>query len=154
MRLRVRRTVGRADSTGSAIVEGGMSANGSVGAGGKGEAAGAIASASTGVAAAALSVVTAACCVSPVAAPIIVSVLGASGAVWAAGLKPYSGWILGGAFLALAFGFWTTYRPRRDCATGEISRTQRNWSRVAKVSLWFGAACWMTGVLLTLLLPS
>ena len=65
---------------------------------GKGEVAGAIASASTGVAAAALTVVTAACCVSPVVAPIIVSVLGASGAVWAAGLKPYSWWILVGAF--------------------------------------------------------
>ena len=83
---------------------------------GKAEAAGAIASASTGVAAAALSVVTAACCVSPVVAPIIVSVLGASGAVWAAGLKPYSWWILGGAFVCLTYGFWTVYRPRRACS--------------------------------------
>jgi hypothetical protein len=121
---------------------------------GKGEAAGAIASASTGVAAAALTVVTAACCVSPVIAPIIVTVLGASGAVWAAGLKPYGWWILGAAFACLAFGFWTVYRPRRDCAVGTMPRQSGGWPTVAKVSLWFGAACWMAGVLLRLILPS
>ena len=34
-----------------------------------------------------------------------VSVLGVSGAVWAAGLKPYSPYILAGAGLLLAYGF-------------------------------------------------
>ena len=121
---------------------------------GKGEAAAAVASASTGVAAAALTVVTAACCVSPVIAPIIVSVLGASGAVWAAGLKPYGWWILGAAFVCLAYGFWMVYRPRRDCDVGDAPRQSRVWQNVAKVSLWFGAAFWMAGVLLRLLLPS
>jgi hypothetical protein len=121
---------------------------------GKGETAGAIASASTGVAAAALSVVTAACCVSPVIAPIIVSVLGASGAVWAAGLKPYSWWILGGAFVCLSYGFWTVYRPRPACAVGEGATRRGMMPKIAKGSLWFGAACWMTGVLLHVLLPS
>ena len=120
---------------------------------GKGASAGAIASASTGVAAAALTVVTAACCVSPVVAPIIVGVLGASGAVWAAGLKPYSWWILGGAFVCLAYGFWTVYRPRPACAIGAAVQ-RAMWPTVAKVSLWFGAACWMAGVLLHVLLPS
>jgi hypothetical protein len=120
----------------------------------KGEAAGAIATASTGVAAAALTVVTAACCVSPVLAPILVSVLGASGAVWAAGLKPYGWWILGGAFACLAYGFWTVYRPRRACAVGEAPPNRGTWPTVAKVSLWFGAACWMAGVMLRVLLPA
>jgi hypothetical protein len=120
----------------------------------KHETAGAIASASTGVAAAALSVVTAACCVSPVIAPIIVSVLGASGAVWAAGLKPYSWWILGGAFLCLCYGFWTVYRPRPACAITDASKGRSVMPTLAKTSLWFGAACWMTGVLLHVLLPS
>src|SRR5438105_15806611 len=105
---------------------------------GRGETAGAIASASTGVAAAALTVVTAACCVSPVVAPIIVSVLGASGAVWAAGLKPYSWWILGGAFLCLVYGFWAVYRPRPVCAVGEGANRARMLPRIAKLSLWFG----------------
>lgn len=121
---------------------------------GKGEAVGAIASASTGVAAAALTVVTAACCVSPVIAPIIVGVLGASGAVWAAGLKPYGWWILGAAAACLAYGFWTVYRPRRNCAAGDAALSRRRWSTVAKVALWFGAACWMSGVVLRLVLPS
>ena len=118
------------------------------------EAAGAIASASTGVAAAALTVVTAACCVSPVIAPIIVGVLGASGAVWAAGLKPYGWWILSAAFVCLAYGFWIVYRPRRDCDVTTAPPRHRLLPAVAKVSLWFGAACWMAGVLLRLLLPS
>ena len=121
---------------------------------GKGETAGAVASATTGVAAAALTVVTAACCVSPVLAPIIVSVLGASGAVWAAGLKPYSTWILAGTLVCLGFGFWTVYRPRRDCAVGEVPRQRRLLSGIAKGSLWFGAACWMAAVILRLALPS
>ena len=120
----------------------------------KGEAAGAIASASTGVAAAALTVVIAACCASPVIAPIIVGVLGASGAVWAAGLKPYGWWILGAAAVCLAFGFWTVYRPRANCGVGDLPRQSGALPKVAKVCLWFGAACWMTGVLLRLLLPS
>ncbi len=121
---------------------------------GKGEAAGAIASATTGVAAAALTVVTAACCVSPVLAPIIVSVLGASGAVWAAGLKPYSGWILGATLVCLGFGYWTVYRPRRNCAVREIPRQRRVLSGIAKGSLWFGTACWMAAVVLRLVLPN
>ena len=120
----------------------------------RGEAAGALASASTGDAAAALTVVTAACCVSPVLAPIIVSVLGASGAVWAAGLKPYGWWILGAALVCLAFGFWTVYRPRTECAVGDLPRQSRLMPKIAKASLWFGAACWMAGVLIRLLMPS
>jgi len=121
---------------------------------GKGEAAGAIASASTGVVAAALTVVTAACCVSPVVAPIIVGVLGASGAVWAAGLNPYGWWILGGAFVCLAIGFWTVYRPRRDCAVGDVPPQRGAWPKVAKVALWLGTAFWLAGVVLRVMLPS
>ncbi len=118
------------------------------------EAAEAIASASTGVAAAALTVVSAACCVSPVVAPIIVSLLGAGGAVWAAGLKPYGWWILGGSLVSLTYGFWIVYRPRASCAIGGNVAERRVLPRMAKISLWFGAACWMTGVLLRLLVPS
>ena len=121
---------------------------------GRGAAAGAIASASTGIAAAALTVATAACCVSPVLAPILLSVLGASGLVWAAGLKPYGWWILGAALVCLSVGFWTVYRPRPACSLDDIPRRQRILSQVAKVSLWFGAACWIAGLILRLVLPS
>lgn len=119
----------------------------------KGEATGVIATASTGVAAAALTVVSAACCVSPVLAPILVSILGASGAVWAAGLKPYGWLILGAAFAFLAFGFWMVYRPRPSCAIEDMPRGTRVIQGVTKVCLWFGAACWMAGVVLKLLVP-
>lgn len=108
--------------------------------GSRGQAAGAIASASTGVAAATLTVVSAACCVSPVLAPILVSVLGASGAVWAAGLKPFGWWILGGALVCLVFGFWTVYRPQPACDIGDVPRSRRVLQNIAKGSLWFGAA--------------
>src|SRR4051812_41894175 len=63
----------------------------------------AVVSATGGVAAALLTLVSAACCVSPIIAPIIVGALGASGAVWAAGLKPYGAWILGAALVFLVF---------------------------------------------------
>src|SRR5438270_6901948 len=100
---------------------------------GRAQAVGAIASASTGIAAAALTVVIAACCASPVIAPIIVGVLGASGAVWAAGLKPYGWWILGAAAVCLAFGFWTVYRPRANCAVGDLPRQSGALPKVAKM---------------------
>ena len=115
-------------------------------------AAGAIASGSAGVTAGALSLVAAGCCVSPVIAPILVSVLGASGVVWAAGLKPYSGWILTGAAACLAYGFWTVYRPQASCAV-PATRMQRVLPRIAKVTLWVGSVCWTAALLLQLLLP-
>jgi len=67
-------------------------------------------------------------------------VLGASGAVWAAGLKPYGWWILGASAVFLAVGFWSVYRPRRACATTDVRRPNRVIERVAEASLWVGAA--------------
>jgi hypothetical protein len=118
------------------------------------DATGAITAASTGVAASALAAVATACCVSPIIAPIIVGVLGAGGAVWAAGLKPYGWWILGGALLCLVFGFWVVYRPRRDCAVGPMSSTNRWLTRLSRLSLWLGAGCWMAAVLLRAVLST
>lgn len=120
---------------------------------GSASSAGAVASASTGMAAAAITVVTAACCTSPVLAPILLSVLGASGLVWTAGLKPYGWAILGGALVFLSLGFLMVYRPRAACAVEMIPRRQRILDRVAKVSLWVGAAAWLAGVTLKLVLP-
>lgn len=117
------------------------------------ESAGAIATASTGVASALLTVVAGACCVSPVLAPILVSVLGASGAVWAAGLKPYGWWILSASAAFLALGFWSVYRPRPSCAIAEVPRPKRVMDRVAKVSLWVGAVFWVAGAMVRIILP-
>jgi hypothetical protein len=115
--------------------------------------AGAIASGSTGVAAALVTLVTAACCVSPVIAPLIVGVLGASGAVWAANLKPYSEWILGISFLFLAYGFWSVYRPRAACSIADVPPQGRVLPRIAEGSLWIGAVCWTAAMMLRLTLP-
>jgi hypothetical protein len=113
---------------------------------------GAIGAAATGVGAVTITVVTAACCVSPVLAPIIVGVLGASGAVWAAGLKPYTWAILALSGTCLGFGFCTVYRPRAACSADTPRRTVV-LARVSRICLWFGAVAWATAVLLRLLTP-
>lgn len=115
--------------------------------------AGAIGAATTGVGAALLTLVAGACCVSPVLAPLIVGILGASGAVWAVSLKPYTWWILGGAGLALAGGFWTVYRPRAFCAAGVGTSRGRVLPLIAKGSLWLGAVCWAAALVLRVVLP-
>jgi hypothetical protein len=120
--------------------------------GGAARDAGALGAAGAGVGAAVVTLVAGACCVSPVLAPLIVGVLGASGAVWAASLKPYSAWILIAAGLALAGGFWTVYRPRPACDVNGV-RPSRVMPRVAKVSLWIGAVCWTAALMLRLMLP-
>jgi hypothetical protein len=117
------------------------------------ESAGAIATASTGIASALLTVVAGACCVSPVLAPILVGMLGASGAVWAAGLKPYGWWILGASAVFLALGFWSVYRPRPVCSITDAHRPKRVMDRVAKVSLWVGAVFWVAGAMVRAILP-
>jgi hypothetical protein len=116
--------------------------------------AGAIASGSTGIAAGLLSVVAASCCVSPTLAPLIVGIIGASGAVWAANLKPYTFWILGLAGLSLAYGFWSVYRPAARCETAAQPRRLRILSLVSKGSLWLGAVFWTAALMLQLVLPS
>lgn len=121
---------------------------------GRGESTAAIVSGSTGVAAGALAAVGATCCVSPVLAPIIVSLLGASGAVWAARVDPYGWWILGAAFAALALGFLIVYGRHRRCAVPARTRGRRLLQGAPKIALWVGAACWTAGVILRLLFPS
>jgi hypothetical protein len=115
--------------------------------------AGAIASGSTGIAAGLLSVVAASCCVSPTLAPLIVGIVGAGGAVWAASLKPYAFWILGLAGLSLAYGFWSVYRPVAQCDVAQPPRL-RILSLVSKGSLWLGAVFWAAALMLQLILPS
>lgn len=115
--------------------------------------AGAIGAAATGIGAATVTAVALSCCVSPVMAPMIVAVLGASGTVWAASLKPYSGWILAGAGILLAGGFWTVYRPREVCEVGALTTSARVLPRVAKVMLWISAVMWCASLMLRLILP-
>ena len=114
--------------------------------------AGALGAATTGLGAALITILAGTCCVSPILAPLIVGVLGASGAVWAASLKPYGWWILGMAAIALGAGFWTVYRPRVACEIGDGATRSRFLPRLAKASLWFGTVCWAAALVLRLVL--
>ncbi|HKV71915.1 MAG TPA: hypothetical protein VJN62_11745 [Gemmatimonadales bacterium] len=104
--------------------------------------------ASASMGAALTTVAAGACCASAVLAPVIVAVLGASGAAWAAGLKPYTGYLLTGAFILLAGAFWMVYRPRPACDVAvEPSGFSRWFPRLVRPILWFSAALWMASLL-------
>lgn len=107
----------------------------------------------TGVGGALTTIAASACCVSPVLAPLIVGTVGASGAAWASGLKPYSGYILAGSFVLLAASFWTVYRPRASCEAGQDPSQLPIAPRLIKAGLWFGAVLWTASVLVQLILP-
>jgi mercuric ion transport protein len=77
--------------------------------------------------------------VGPVIAPAFVSVLGASGAAWAAGLKPYSPYLLVGSLLLLGVGFWGAYRGPANCDSGVCARSPRP----VRVVLWIAASLWL-----------
>jgi hypothetical protein len=114
---------------------------------------GALSAGSTGFGAALVTIVAGTCCVSPVLAPVIVGALGAGGAAWAAGLKPYSSYILAASLLLLAGGFWSTYRRRTRCIAGtDVSRPARWILRLSKGVLWGGAVCWVAAVVVHLTL--
>lgn len=119
----------------------------SSGVGGQVAAAGA---AVTGAGSALLATAATACCAGPVLAPIVVGVLGASGAAWAAGLKPYSAWMLAGSGVLLCFGFWSEYRKRAQCAPMRAGRAN-GMRGVVRVILWLSALLWAVAVAVNLL---
>ena len=108
-----------------------------------------VGAAATSASAAVIATAASACCI-PIVAPLIVTVLGASGAAWAAGLKPYSLYFLVGSLGLLIFGFWTVYRPKRTCADETCSPRHTNAARAARVILWFAAALWLGAALLNI----
>jgi hypothetical protein len=81
---------------------------------------------------------------------LVVAVLGASGAAWAAGLKPYSPYILAGSLALLLYGMWTVYRPRPACGP---EGCPAGAGRGTKVVLWVAVAMWALATLLNLFLP-
>jgi hypothetical protein len=98
-----------------------------------------VAAAGSGLGAALLAAVAGTCCVGPVVGPIFVSVLGASGAARAAGLKGYSPHLLLGSLLLLAYGYWSVYRRRRLCAAGVCGPSPRP----VRLMLWVASALWV-----------
>jgi hypothetical protein len=107
---------------------------------------GAVGVAAAGAGAAALATAASACC-APVVAPLVVAVLGAGGAAWAAGLKPYSLAILAAAGLLLAYGFWAVYRPR-PVTVGAACPARR--PLIPRLVLWIASALWVVAALLNL----
>lgn len=106
---------------------------------------GAAGAAVTGAGAALVATASTACCAGPVVAPLVVAVLGAGGAAWAAGLEPYSRWLLGGAALLLAYAFWSVYTVRAACDVPPAAR--RRFEGVAvKSVLWIAATLWLAAL--------
>lgn len=112
---------------------------------------GGLGAASASVGAALTTVVAGACCASAALAPLIVAVIGASGAAWAAGLKPYTWYLLGGSFALLAGAFWVVYRPQPACPVPEDPNFRDRWlPRLVRPVLWFSAALWMASLFVRL----
>jgi len=82
---------------------------------------------------------------------LIVAVLGASGAAWAAGLKPYSPYLLVGSLALLLYGLWTVYRPRPACSPEGCPTAGAG--RGVKAVLWVAVALWTVAALVNLFLP-
>lgn len=118
-------------------------------------AAGALATAGIGTGAAAVATVASACCVGPVTAPLVVGILGAGGAAWAAGLEPYSPYLLTASGALLTYPFWALYRPRETCHTDEArTPAEAPWARrLAATVAWTAALVWVGALVLNLLLP-
>ena len=110
---------------------------------------GALGAGAAGAGAALVAVFASSCCI-PVIAPLIVAVLGASGAAWAAGLKPYSPYILAGSLALLLYGMWTVYRPRPECAPEGCATGA---GRGVKAVLWVAMSLWTLSALVNLILP-
>jgi hypothetical protein len=105
---------------------------------------------STGTAAAIIAAVAGICCLSPVLLPFIFGFLGATGAARAAGLRPYSGWILVTTGLVFAVGFRAVYRPRSARHLATKSGKRRILPVIAKGALWGGALSWVVALVLFL----
>ncbi len=112
--------------------------------------AGTLGAATTGIGGALTTVVATACCASPVLAPMIVGLVGASGAAWAAGLKPYRGYMLLGSFVMIAGSLWSVYRPRPACSLPAAGFRDKWLPRITKGVVWCAALLWATALVVDL----
>jgi hypothetical protein len=90
------------------------------------------------------------CCTGPVVAPIIVGLLGATGAAAAAGLKPYTPYLFATSLVLLAIGFRTVYTARRSCLATGSTRSIVMSLKISQAVLWTAAALWVASVAFTL----
>ena len=85
------------------------------------------------------------CCVGPA----VVALLGAGGAVVAAGFAPYRPYLLVLSFALLGWGFWRSYRPR--VIDGAVCRPAAG--RWVRLTLWFSLAVTLLAVMLPVFVP-
>jgi hypothetical protein len=106
---------------------------------------GALGAAAAGTGSALAAILAGSCCI-PVVAPLIVAVLGASGAAWATGFQAYSPYLLAGSLAVLLYGLWTVYKPRPAC--GPEGCPTASVGRGVKAVLWAAVAIWALAVFL------
>jgi mercuric ion transport protein len=93
--------------------------------------------------------VAAACCVGPSIAPLLLPVLGASGLIAIAALRPYMIWLEIITALLLAFSFWQVYRRRVACGNSNGSPTPTSHG-VARIVTWVATGLWLVSLLYAL----
>ena len=94
--------------------------------------------------AAATATAAAACCV-PVVSPLLVAAIGASGAAWVTGLKPWAPFLLAGGLLLLLYAFRTVRRVRR-CEAGAPPPLRPWIGRGTLLLLGLSALVWIGSV--------
>jgi MerT mercuric transport protein len=110
----------------------------------------AVGTATAGVGAAVTATIASVCCTGPVLAPIIVGLLGATGAAAAAGLKPYTPYLFALSLVMLAVGFRSVYRARRVCVVAGSTSSPGVALNISQTVLWLAAALWVASVIFTL----
>ena len=85
------------------------------------------------------------CCVGPIA----ITLLGVQGAIWAAGVKPYRYYLLGGSALFIALAYWIAYRPPAFVA-GASCPTRVG--RFTKITLWTSTVVWAAALILNIVI--
>jgi hypothetical protein len=110
--------------------------------------------ATVGSGAAVTAAAASACCSGPLIAPLLVSFLGAGGAAWAAGFKPYAPYALAGSLVMLLYAFRSAYRRPDTCALDNNRDTFTGPPTWLRILLWSGAAVWMVSLAVNILLAS
>jgi len=98
------------------------------------------------VGSAAVAIFASLCC----AGPAVVAVLGAGGAVAAAGLVPYSPYFLAASFTMLGIGFWRSYWPHRSSSGAACSVST---GRRVRAALWVSLAVTLVAAVLPFFVP-
>ncbi len=99
----------------------------------------AIGAASLATGSALTAAVAGACCVGPSLAPMLLPIVGASGLIAVAALRPYTVWLELLAALMLAFSFRQVYR-RRACQTVPTGL------RIARAATLLASALWLVSI--------